>query len=198
MKIVIISILLILLILVVQGMISISTAKTESQKYRVLLKEGKFEIREYAPAVLATVKMDRDTYRETSSGGFRVLAGYIFGNNERGQKIAMTSPVRMKLAENETEMSFVMPSKFDKDDLPAPVNPNIDMHRTEVEVTASLKFGGWANDKVIQQKIKELEQILMEKGIQHTGEFTYLGYNPPYQAVNRRNEVIVTLVNYPD
>jgi hypothetical protein len=38
----------------------------------------------------------------------------------------------------------------------------------------------------------------MEKGIQHTGEFTYLGYNPPYQAVNRRNEVIVTLVNYPD
>jgi len=32
--------------------------------------------------------------------------------------------------------------------------------------------------------------------LENTGNFEYLGYNPPYQMVNRRNEVIVELVNF--
>jgi hypothetical protein len=60
------------------------------------------------------------------------------------------------------------------------------MHETGQEVTASLRFGGYANDRIIQQKIDELKQILDNKGISYSGEFVYLGYYPPCQTVNRR------------
>jgi len=196
MKIIIITTIVILIIFIIQSITSISVARTETQKYTVLLKEKDFEIREYAPAILASVKMDKTTYRETSSGGFRILASYIFGQNEAQQKIAMTSPVHMKMEDNGTTMSFVMPSKYDLEDLPIPSSDAIEMHESPRVITASLKFGGYANDRVIREKMSELQRILKKKGIEHTGDFTFLGYNPPFQAINRRNEVLVSLVNY--
>jgi hypothetical protein len=36
-------------------------------------------------------------FKEASSQGFSILAGYIFGGNKENEKIAMTSPVTMSL-----------------------------------------------------------------------------------------------------
>jgi hypothetical protein len=182
--------------LVLQGFMSLTIARTETQKYKVLHKQKRFEIREYEPAILATVKMNRAGYRSNSSNGFRVLASYIFGQNSNQQKIAMTSPVHMNMHSDMSTMSFVMPSEYDMEDLPDPVNQPIIMEETPRRIVASLRFGGYANDQIIERKIKELQQILESKGYRHTGEFAYLGYNPPYQAVNRRNEIIVELLDY--
>jgi len=35
--------------------------------------------------------------------------------------------------------------------------------------------------------------MLKENDIKHTGRFSVLGYNPPYEFLFRRNEVIVEL-----
>jgi hypothetical protein len=32
--------------------------------------------------------------------------------------------------------------------------------------------------------------------LQHNNHFSYLGYNPPYEMINRRNEIVVELINY--
>jgi hypothetical protein len=103
----------------------------------------------------------------------------------------------MEMDSEATTMSFVMPSSYDMDDLPDPVNAKIKMHETGSRITASIRFSGYANDEKIQTKINELKQILESKGLKYEGEFSYLGYNPPYQVVNRRNEILVTLVDYP-
>ena len=65
------------------------------------------EIRAYAPRVMAVTGMDEDT-----EGGFRVLAGYIFGGNAEEEKIAMTAPVIREGSQGDWRLSFVMPAEM--------------------------------------------------------------------------------------
>ena len=66
----------------------------ESPDYEVLrVLTRKAEIRRYPALVLAQTQLPTNTYDENSNMGFRRVAGYIFGGNDSGQKIAMTSPV---------------------------------------------------------------------------------------------------------
>lgn len=100
MKITMIIIISILSILAIaQILISKNSRDTEQHKYAVLKKFDKFEIRKYEAAIFSSVKLNVDSYKETSGKGFRILAGYIFGDNESNEKIAMTSPVVMEISD---------------------------------------------------------------------------------------------------
>jgi len=168
---------------------------TESQKYETLFKKGNFEIRYYPPAVVASVEM-QGTYDSMKNPGFNLLAGYIFGGNSENKKISMTTPVRIKEDKEAGRMSFVMPPEFTVDKLPKPNNEQIFLHKTEPAYVASLQFGGYSNNKKIESKKEMLKQQLAEMGIEHTGNFEYLGYSAPYKMLNRRNEVVVYLKNF--
>lgn len=172
-----------------------ASAKTETQKYETILREGNFEIRHYPPALLASVEME-GSYDVMKNQGFRVLAGYIFGNNQKNQKISMTSPVRFSEEDGNSVMSFVMPSSMDMENLPEPGDKRIELHRSEPVYVAALRFGGYSSDEKIAARKEELKDILKAKGIDHSAEFEYLGYNPPFQIFNRRNEVVVHLQNF--
>jgi len=64
----------------------------ESPKYQVIDSVGEVEIREYEPYLVAETTVDGDL--ETAGNrGFRVLAKYIFGDNQGKRRIAMTTPV---------------------------------------------------------------------------------------------------------
>ena len=98
MKITIIIILSLLAIMAIaQVFISRGTSQTEQHQYKILKTYDKFEVRKYEAALFSSVKMDKRGYKENSSEGFRILAGYIFGDNESNEKIAMTTPVAMEL-----------------------------------------------------------------------------------------------------
>lgn len=182
-------------ILLLSGMIKTIKAETENQKYETLYKKNNFEVRFYPEAILATVKMD-GTIDNSKNSGFRVLAGYIFGGNKEEEKIAMTSPVRMNSNQKQSSMSFVLPAEMDFNNLPQPLNDEIVLHQSNPVYTASIQYGGWTNDKEIKKMEAELVKILNELGLDYKTNFEYLGYNPPYQMVNRRNEVIVELDNF--
>ncbi len=187
--------LLIGIIILITGFYTMTAAKTETQKYKVLYSEGNFEIRFYPEAILATVQMNGD-YENSRNTGFGVLAGYIFGGNSENTKIAMTSPVRMSTAENLNIMSFVLPSGLEFEKLPLPNDKNVLLHKSKSMYTASIRFGGYANNSVISKYKNQLKEVLSKMNIKHTGYFEFLGYNPPYQPVNRRNEIQVELVDY--
>jgi len=176
-----------------QSFMSISNSNIERQKYRVVKAEKGFELRYYPPATFATVKSSAKSYRELSSSGFRKIAGYIFGGNESSTKIAMTSPVHMDINEKESSMSFVMPSKYDLESLPKPNDAKVEIHETPGEYLAAIEFGGFANDASIRKHADELKQLLNGKGIKIIGNFRYLGYNPPYQIIARKNEIVVAV-----
>jgi hypothetical protein len=88
---------------------AMASGKTEEQKYTVVSSNEDFEIRFYPSATLATVYSTANSYKEVSGPGFRALAGYIFGGNEAGKQISMTSPVHMNITAERSAMSFVMP-----------------------------------------------------------------------------------------
>ena len=176
-----------------QSFMVISTNRTEKQAYKVIKKEDEFEIRYYPPATFATIRSSAKSYRELSGSGFRKIAGYIFGNNETSSKIAMTSPVHMDISEEGSSMSFVMPTEYDIKKLPRPNDASVEIHETQGEYAAAIEFGGYANDQSIKKYAEQLEKLLQEKGIKSIGHYRYLGYNPPYQFIGRKNEVIVTV-----
>jgi hypothetical protein len=180
----------------VQAYVAKSTNDTEQQEYEVLETEGSFEIRYYPSATLASIEVGGD-FRGASGKGFRILASYIFGSNSEEKKIAMTAPVHMQEGDSGYAMSFVMPSGYDTSNLPLPENASILIHNSEPAYMATIRFGGFASDEKVEAQKQQLKEWLISRGISFQEPFTYLGYNPPYQMANRRNEVMVK-INYND
>jgi len=166
-------------------------AKTEQQTYDVIWKNDIIEARYYPKAVMATVSGSSSDYKSSSNQHFRVLAGYIFGGNEDSQSIPMTSPVHMTLDEKGSEMSFVMPSNMALDGLPKPNDRGIKFSESGEKYVVALRFGGWSDDEKIKQNSDLLMKALETMGIEPQSAPWYMGYNPPFQLVNRRNEIAV-------
>lgn len=92
------------------------TPDLETPNYITLKKTKDYEIRRYPPFLVAETKMASSqgmtaTNPASSSGGsaFNQLASYIFGSNDRKEKMEMTTPVFTDTTGN---MQFVLGSKF--------------------------------------------------------------------------------------
>jgi len=184
---------IILITLLLQSFTIMSTNKTEEQKYSLVRKYKEFEIRFYPSATIATINSNAKTYRDLSGPGFRKLAGYIFGGNEANTKISMTTPVQMDISDSVSTMSFVMPSAYTKENLPKPNDPNVHIKNTADEYVAVIRFGGYASDNDLKFYSEKLQNLLKENGITSFGNYRFLGYNPPFQFIGRRNEIIVSV-----
>jgi hypothetical protein len=178
---------------VVQILSMRSQKNIETYPFAVVKTYDQFEIRQYEASLFTTVKLNTQGYEESSGRGFSVLAGYIFGNNDRNEKIAMTSPVAMSLEDSVT-MMFMVPSALSKETLPTPGQSEIEFMEEPAKTVAAIRFKGWANDDKIKKYREQLTAALELEGINHTNRFYYLGYNPPYEVVNRKNEIIVDLL----
>jgi hypothetical protein len=183
----------IIVFIVFQIYSTMATSKTETQQYKVIRTEDKFEIRYYPSVVLAKISSTSNSYLDLGYSGFGKLAKYIFGGNSKNKKIAMTSPVHMDIGDTVSTMAFVMPSSLKKEEMPIPDNAEILIQTSESEYVAAFQFGGFANNYNINKNKAILEKLLQESGISYYGNFRFLGYNPPYQIFDRRNEVIVAI-----
>jgi hypothetical protein len=151
-----------------------------------------FEIRKYEARLFTSVKLKADKYENASGKGFSILAGYIFGGNKEKEKIAMTSPVSMSLEDSMT-MMFMVPKTWRKEDLPEPNRSDIQFTEEPAKTVAAISFNGWANSEKIKTYKEKLKAALAGEDIPFTNQFYFLGYNPPYDIINRKNEIIVTL-----
>ncbi|MDG1194732.1 MAG: heme-binding protein [Polaribacter sp.] len=183
----------ILLIFIIVQLFAINGQKNiETYSYDVAKKYDAFEIRNYEASLFTYVKLSGNKYRDESSKGFSILAGYIFGGNDKNEKIAMTSPVAMSLEDSMT-MMFMVPKKFKKETLPKPDQSEIKFQEEPKKTVAAIAFSGWANDEKIEKYKQKLKSALEAKEIPYTNRFFFLGYNPPYEIFNRKNEIIVEL-----
>lgn len=169
-------------------MYSFTFKDIETPKYAVIKTIDKVEIRKYPNLILAQTKLGSTEYKSSGNNGFRTVANYIFGGNSKQQKIAMTAPVIMNMGDS-ASMSFVMPSEYEMDDLPKPASDQVQIRKQESKTLAVLRFGGYSDDEKIQKYAERLEEILNENNIKVIGALLYMGYNAPWDVVNRRNEV---------
>lgn len=183
---------ILLVVIIIQLFAMSAQKKIETYPYVVNKKYDAFEIRSYEASLFTSVQLSGNKYKDASSKGFSILAGYIFGGNEKNEKIAMTSPVAMSLEDSMT-MMFMVPKKFKKEMLPQPNQSQIKFREEPAKIVAAITFGGGANDKKIEKYKQKLKSALDAEGITYTNRFYFLGYNPPFEFFNRKNEIIVDL-----
>ena len=184
---------------------------TEEPKYSVLEKESPFELRSYEPMILAEVQVEGDL-DEASSQGFRLIAAYIFGQNQASQKMAMTAPVTIDEQSVKSEkiamtapvgiessagkwtVSFVMPSQYSMETLPKPLNPTVRLRQIPATKRAVITFSGFYNPQKVAEKTLELESWMRARNIQANGSPHFARYNPPWTLpFMRRNEVMLNV-----
>ena len=184
---------IILVLFVISQLFFLNSQRTiETYPFTIIDTYETIEIRQYEASLFTSVEMPSNNYRETSSKGFSILAGYIFGGNDKEEKIAMTSPVAMSLKDS-TTMLFLVPKKYTRDNLPVPNDSSIEFKDMPEKRVAAISFGGWASDSKIAAFKSKLITALNTKGIEYTDNFYFLGYNAPMEVFNRKNEVIVEL-----
>jgi hypothetical protein len=163
----------------------------EEPRWELLTTLDSVEIRQYEPSIQAVTQLQSSG--ETSEG-FRRLAGYIFGGNERSQSIAMTAPVEETLEQNSPMMAFTLPAEYALEDLPTPDDGKVTLRPVEGRTVAAIRFSGWATSGAVTRKQKELLAILDQHGIATVGVPALNQYNPPWTLpFFRRNEVAVAI-----
>ncbi|GAB5456446.1 MAG: heme-binding protein [Henriciella sp.] len=195
----------VLLIAAVLSVLPMTASATEEPPHETLVKDGKYEIRQYAPTIVAEVEITGDM-RRAGNSGFRPLADFIFGNNTarskidmtapvtrvKSQKIAMTAPVTRTLEDDVWTVAFVMPEEWTMDTLPVPNNSDVTVREVPGELMATVKFSGVGRERVFEQKQSALEAWLSEQGYDAIGAPRYAGYDAPYvPGPFRRNEVMI-------
>lgn len=188
------------------GTFAMSANATEEPSFETVAEDGKVEVRQYDPVIVAETEVSGDM-QEVSSKGFRVLADYIFGNNTAKTEIAMTAPVTRTpsvkidmtapVTRTQTEsgtwtVTFTMPSKWTMETLPAPNNPAVTLREIPGELLATIRFSGSGKMETHKAKQAELERWMAENGYEATGPARYAGYDAPWKpAPFRRNEVLI-------
>ena len=180
----------------------------EEAAYKVLKTSGKFEIREYAPHILAETVVDGDL-EEAGNKAFRRLFNYISGANRSRAKVAMTAPVSQERAGEKIQMtapvnqqraldkwavSFTMPASYTLETLPAPDDPTIALRPVPARRMVAVRYSGLWSEKNYLQNRSELEAWIRELGLTTAGDPVWARYNPPFTPwFLRRNEILIPL-----
>jgi hypothetical protein len=172
---------------------------TEEPRYTVLVSDPPFEVRRYAAFTVAQTQINGD-FDTASSGGFRRIASYIFGDNlQAGQgaqrKISMTAPVTV-MPENEGwRVHFVMPSAESMQTLPKPLNPQIQLRPVPEHDTAAVRFSGLTTQASIQEQTERLRAWAQARQLRLSPTPQIARYDDPFTLPwNRRNEILIDLM----
>lgn len=186
------------------------SSKLETPAYSVVEQDGAFEVRRYAPYIVAQTRVqgDRDA---ASRAGFRILAGYIFGKNKARKKVAMTAPVVAAPASQRIAMtapvaaeptpggsswliSFMMPSAYTLATLPVPDDDRVTFAERPARCHAAVVFSGLISADVVEARSTALTKWAAQRGLQVEGPPVLARYNDPWTLpMNRRNEFLVQL-----
>lgn len=167
----------------------------EMPPYSVEWQDGTREIRSYGPHLLAEVRVSGSRSGAIQKG-FRVLAGYIFGGNATGEKIAMTVPVaQTPEAGGETwVVSFMMPARYTTETLPAPRTDSIRFVKAGASRQLVERFSGIPGTEGLADRAEELRKWAQAQGYEIVAGPHYYFYDAPMTLPwKRRNEVAFTI-----
>jgi len=185
----------------------------EEPRYEVLASTDDYEVRRYDSYIIAETDVE-GTYKTAGNKAFRILAGYIFGDNQAAEKMAMTAPVGSRPADDSVKMkmtapvtsapgddeadsftySFVMESKYSLETLPVPNDPRVRIRVVPERTMAVHRYSGtWSEDNYLKHE-RVLLDALAEDGISTRGAPVSARYNAPFTPwFMRRNEVMIEI-----
>ncbi len=157
----------------------------EEANYEVVKKNEVYEIRKYSDRLA----IETDISNEGNS--FRKLFNYISGNNDKNEEIKMTTPVTQLQKKGNMTMQFYLPSRFNKENIPSPSNPDVKILNIKGGYYAVIRYSGRASDKnfikhksILENELKKDNMIILSPPIKAT-------YDGPFTLpMNRRNEAM--------
>lgn len=193
----------------------------EEPAYDIVSADGAFEIRRYAPMLVAETEVE-GTLDEASNQGFRRIADFIFGNNrrpdsEQSAKIAMTAPVTVEPrsaaiamtapvtveptgadarfeAARRWRIHFVMPRAYTLETIPRPRNDAVRLREIAARHYLVHKYTWLNTDARVEQKIEQTLQWAQQKSLRVIGTPQLARYDPPWTLpMFRRNEIMVEI-----
>ena len=192
-------------VVIVAALLTGNAMAVEEAKYTVVLNEESFEVRQYAPHVLAETVVDGDL-EGAGNKAFNPLFKYIDGNNKKqgkvamtapvsqgaGEKIAMTAPVGQQRKNDKWVVSFMMPASYTLESLPEPNDPKVVLRQVPARYMAAVLYSGFWSEKVYRSNLDELTSWMEKQGLTAMGEPIWARYNPPFMPwFLRRNEILV-------
>lgn len=170
----------------------LTRAGYETLDYKVVRKNGAFEIRDYPAAVLVSTPMSPGSKEGDDS--FMRLFRYIGGANEKEAKIAMTTPVFMDKEGTNRLMSFVVPKKTASQGAPKAAAENISLGRREQGRFAVYRFSGSVRGGNTDEAVKKLADWMDQEHLPALEKPQVAAYDPPFMPpFLRRNEVMVRI-----
>ena len=193
----------------------------EEPIFKVLVTDGSFEIRQYAPMLVAETLVEGDM-DEASSKGFRLIADFIFGNNQvsnaqtkskiamtapvtaepQSSKISMTAPVTLEPSSaamtmqtaKQWRISFVMPSQYTMENIPKPNNNAVRLKEIPGKYFAVQTYSGFNTLARVQRKTDETLEWAGKRALKMIGTPQISRYDPPWTLpLFRRNEIMVEI-----
>lgn len=172
------------------------SSNVEQAKYVVVEKKPTYEIRYYEPHIVAKAIVD-GPMDESINQGFRTVAGYIFGGNDKKEHIAMTAPVVASMKDNKTTISFGMPEGSTLETLPHPSNPKVEVVEQKGKKVAVIQYSWFSNEEKVKKMESVLREHLKKDGIKTVGGAYYAGYNPPWTPPwMKRHEVMIEVSSW--
>ena len=178
----------------------------EEAAYTVTMQEGAFEIRDYAPHVVAETLVE-GTLEEAGNAAFNRLFRYISGGNRsrekvamtapvaqqpQGEKIAMTAPVAQQRVREQWAVSFMMPAASTLETLPAPEDPLVTLRQVPARRIAAVRYSGSWSEKAYLRHKEKLETWMRARGLASAGAPQWARYNSPFSLwFLRRNEILI-------
>ena len=186
---------------------SSSLMAIEEAKYRVVLKDGPIEIRDYEPSIVAETVVSGE-FEDAGDSAFRRLFRYIDGNNVsqeeiamtapvsqgRSEKIAMTSPVGQQSAPGGWAVSFMMPASYTMETIPEPKDDSVAIRQIPAYRAAAIRYSGFWSEKNYQEHLAELNAWLDARDYRRSGEPVWARYDAPFKPwFMRRNEILIAV-----
>ncbi len=184
---------------------AIEVMAIEEAKYQVIKKDNEFEIRDYAPHILAETVVD-GSLEDAGNKAFKRLFRYISGGNRSrdkvamtapvsqqstGKKIKMTAPVGQQRLEESWVVSFMMPDSYTLETLPEPEDQRVTLRQVPARRMAAIRYSGFWSEKSYLRHKAELESWIRRMGLAIEGDPVWARYNPPFVPwFLRRNEIL--------
>ena len=183
----------------------------EEPRFKVLEKDGSFELREYSTHIVAETRVEAG-FEDAGSLAFQRLFRYISGNNVAQQKIAMTAPVTQSGSEkikmtapvsqvadgNAYLVAFSLPSTYTLATVPKPLDPTVRIRQVPAQLIACWRYSGrWTESNYREHEVLLRERIKSRELITR-GDPVLARYNPPFTPwFMRRNEVWIPVAGQP-
>jgi hypothetical protein len=178
----------------------------EKLAYHTIEQDGRFELRQIEPHVVAETFVSGE-FDRVGNEGFRRLVDYIGGANRTrasiemtapvvqqpaSEQIAMTAPVGQEKVGDRYRITFLMPSNYTLKSLPEPTDSRIRLHAEPARIVAAIRYSGTWSRSRYDERERALREWIQERALEPVGEPVWARYDPPFMPwFLRRNEILI-------